>query len=48
MAALQPKSEKITEPELRHGLTGNLCRCTGYSTVVTAVEKCMDDTADDD
>lgn len=32
---------------IRKGLAGNLCRCTGYATVVTAVEKCMDDVADD-
>jgi carbon-monoxide dehydrogenase small subunit len=24
--------------EIRHGLEGNLCRCTGYQHIVSAVE----------
>src|SRR5262249_32789389 len=27
-----------TEPEIRHGLEGNLCRCTGYQHIVNAVK----------
>jgi len=27
----------ITEQEVRHGLEGNLCRCTGYQNIVKAV-----------
>jgi carbon-monoxide dehydrogenase small subunit len=27
-----------TESEIRHGLTGNICRCTGYTNIVRAVE----------
>ncbi|MCB0080097.1 MAG: (2Fe-2S)-binding protein, partial [Caldilineaceae bacterium] len=27
----------ITEAEIRHGLEGNLCRCTGYQNIVKAV-----------
>ena len=27
-----------TEAEIRHGLEGNLCRCTGYQHIVEAVE----------
>lgn len=27
-----------TEAEIRHGLEGNLCRCTGYQNIVTAVQ----------
>jgi carbon-monoxide dehydrogenase small subunit len=27
-----------TEPEIRHGLDGNLCRCTGYQHIVNAVK----------
>jgi carbon-monoxide dehydrogenase small subunit len=27
-----------TETEIRHGLSGNICRCTGYHNIVRAVE----------
>ena len=27
-----------TEDEIRHGLEGNLCRCTGYQHIVNAVQ----------
>src|ERR687887_2263662 len=27
-----------TEEQIRHGLEGNLCRCTGYQTIVEAVK----------
>lgn len=27
-----------TEDEIRHGLEGNLCRCTGYQNIVGAVQ----------
>ncbi len=27
-----------TEDEIRHGLEGNLCRCTGYHNIVAAVK----------
>jgi aerobic carbon-monoxide dehydrogenase small subunit len=27
-----------SEEEIRHGLEGNLCRCTGYHNIVRAVE----------
>ncbi len=27
-----------TEAEIRHGLEGNLCRCTGYQHIVNAVK----------
>ncbi|HEY8460899.1 MAG TPA: (2Fe-2S)-binding protein [Blastocatellia bacterium] len=27
-----------TEEQIRHGLTGNLCRCTGYQNIVDAVK----------
>jgi len=26
-----------TESEIRHNLTGNICRCTGYTNIVRAV-----------
>ena len=27
-----------TEQEIRHGIAGNLCRCTGYQNIVKAVQ----------
>ncbi len=29
----------ITEEEIRHGLEGNICRCTGYQNIVKAVQQ---------
>ena len=26
-----------SEAEIRHGIAGNLCRCTGYQTIVRAI-----------
>ena len=40
------KNQKVSRDDIRRGLAGNLCRCTGYDTVVTAVQKCLDDDAD--
>jgi len=31
------KNPKPTDAEIRHGLEGNLCRCTGYQNIVAAV-----------
>jgi aerobic-type carbon monoxide dehydrogenase small subunit (CoxS/CutS family) len=39
------KGQKVTRHEIRRGLAGNLCRCTGYDTIVTAVEKSLNDEA---
>jgi len=38
MAALA-LPEKPTREEIRRGLAGNLCRCTGYEAIYRAVEK---------
>ena len=35
--ALLDKNPKPTETEIRFGLAGNLCRCTGYDKIVRAV-----------
>jgi carbon-monoxide dehydrogenase small subunit len=35
---LNQKSEPTTE-EIREGLSGNLCRCTGYTQIIEAVAK---------
>ncbi len=40
MAASQllERNPNPTEAEIRHGLEGNLCRCTGYQHIVNAVQ----------
>ena len=35
---LLSKNPNPTEQEIRHGLAGNLCRCTGYHNIVKAVQ----------
>ncbi len=32
-----------TELEIRHGLEGNLCRCTGYQNIVAAVKQAAEE-----
>ncbi len=32
------RNAKPTEEEIRHGLEGNVCRCTGYQHIVNAVK----------
>ena len=34
---LLERSPHPTDDEIRHGLEGNLCRCTGYQHIVNAV-----------
>ena len=34
---LVENKSQITDEEIRHGLEGNLCRCTGYQNIVKAV-----------
>lgn len=36
--ALLEKNPNPTEEEIRYGLAGNLCRCTGYDKIVRAVQ----------
>ena len=36
-AELLAKIPKPTEADVRHGLEGNICRCTGYHNIVKAV-----------
>ena len=35
---LLEKNDNPTEDEIRHGIEGNLCRCTGYHNIVRAIE----------
>jgi carbon-monoxide dehydrogenase small subunit len=30
---------ELTDPEIRRGLEGNICRCTGYQHIVEAVHE---------
>jgi carbon-monoxide dehydrogenase small subunit len=41
--ALLERNPSPTEEEVRIGLSGNLCRCTGYAKIVTAVLRTADE-----
>jgi len=41
--ALLSKMPKPTEEEIREGLSGNLCRCTGYIKIIEAVKKASEE-----
>ena len=43
MASVQLLKDKpdATEDEIREGLDGNICRCTGYQNIVKAVKFCQ-------
>lgn len=36
--ALLSQNKNPTEDEIREALSGNLCRCTGYTTIINAVK----------
>ena len=36
--ALLRRNKQPTEDEIRHAISGNLCRCTGYVNIVKAVQ----------
>ena len=42
---LLERNPSPTESEIRHGLEGNLCRCTGYANIVKAVQYAASKTA---
>lgn len=37
-AAILADDDNPTETEIRHGIEGNLCRCTGYHNIVRSIE----------
>ena len=37
--ALLTENAQPTEEEIKQGLSGNLCRCTGYSKIIAAVQR---------
>ena len=39
MTEFLEKNPNPTDEEIRHGLIGNLCRCTGYAHIVKAVRE---------
>jgi aerobic carbon-monoxide dehydrogenase small subunit len=43
--ALLARNPTPSEDEIRIGLGGNLCRCTGYKKIVTAVMRTADELA---
>jgi carbon-monoxide dehydrogenase small subunit len=36
--ALLGQNANPTEPEIRHAISGNLCRCTGYVNIVKSIQ----------
>jgi aerobic carbon-monoxide dehydrogenase small subunit len=40
--ALLQKNAKPSEDDIRRGISGNLCRCTGYQNIVKAVQYAAD------
>ena len=36
--AMLHENPNPSDEEIRHGLSGNLCRCTGYQNIVEAVK----------
>ena len=40
--ALLARNPNPTEDEIRHGISGNLCRCTGYNKIVQAIQYAAD------
>ena len=36
----KPRNQPMTVLQIRQGLAGNLCRCTGYQMIVDAVQEC--------
>ena len=41
--ALLELGRELSDEEIRHGLEGNLCRCTGYENIVNAVRSAIEE-----
>ncbi len=46
--ALLEKKPHPTEEEIREGIAGNICRCTGYTKIVEAIHVAADESAGED
>ena len=45
MTGMLEEKQRLAEADLRYGLTGNLCRCTGYTTIIEAgLRACQEET----
>ena len=44
-AALLNENPHPTEEEIRYGIAGNLCRCTGYTKMLSAITEAAGATA---
>jgi aerobic carbon-monoxide dehydrogenase small subunit len=40
--ALLDRNPRPSEPEIRHGISGNICRCSGYVKIVKAIQQAAD------
>jgi carbon-monoxide dehydrogenase small subunit len=40
--ALLNETQNPTEEEIKRGISGNLCRCTGYVQIVESVQEAAD------
>lgn len=38
----QHKGQQVSDADIRYGHAGNLCRCTGYETILAAVRSALD------
>jgi carbon-monoxide dehydrogenase small subunit len=45
-SALLDENPAPTEDEIRFGIAGNICRCTGYTKIVTAIQAAAKDLAE--
>ena len=40
--AMRARKKNLSKEDIREGLSGNLCRCTGYSQIIESVQKCRE------